>query len=99
MGSSTSRIAEWSCGGLATGVLRVLAPDAGCEGGIGYSNGLGMLVCGMMLFGMDLFVLLEVLRALERFLANLAAVRLERSVYLGLSEQDIGEEDENKEKG
>ena len=36
-----------------------------------------------MLFGMNLFVLLKVLRALERFLANLADVRLERSVYWG----------------
>ena len=36
-----------------------------------------------MLFGMNLFVLLKVLRALERFLANLAGVRLERSVYWG----------------
>ena len=60
-----------------------MATDAGCEGGIGNSNGLGMLVGSMMLFGMDLFVLLKVLRALERLLANLAAVRFERSVYWG----------------
>ena len=60
-----------------------MATNAGRVGGIGYSYSLGMLVGGMMLFGMNLFVLLKVLRALERFLANLAGVRLERSVYWG----------------
>ena len=60
-----------------------MATNAGRVGRIGYSYCLRMLVGGMMLFGMNLFVLLKVLRALERFLANLADVRLERSVYWG----------------
>lgn len=83
MSSSSSRIAVWSCGRLAARVLRVLATNAGGECRIGNCYGLGMLVGGMMLFGMDLFVLLEVLGPLERLPANLAAVRLERSVDWG----------------
>jgi len=42
-----------------------------------------MLVGSMMLFGMYLFVLLEVLGTLERLLADLADVRLQRSVDWG----------------
>lgn len=60
-----------------------MATDAGGEGGIGNRYGLGMLVGGMMLFRMDLLMLLEVLRALERLLTDLATVRLERSVDCG----------------
>ena len=60
---------------------RVLATDPGSEGGIGYGDSLGMLVSSVMLFGMDLFVLLQVLGPLERLLAYLAAVRLQRCVH------------------
>jgi hypothetical protein len=80
MGCSTSSIAVWSCGRLAA---RVLATDAGRERRIGYGDRLGMLVGSVMLFSMDLFMLLEVLGTLERFLANLADVRLERCVDWG----------------
>lgn len=83
MSSSSRCMAVWSCGRLAARVLRVLATDAGGERRIGNRYGLGMLVGGMVLFGMDLFVLLEVLGALERLPANLAAVRLERSMHWG----------------
>lgn len=40
-------------------------------GGIVYGDGLGVLVLGMVLLCVDLFVLFEVLGALEGFLADL----------------------------
>ena len=48
--------------------------------GISHGDGLGMLVLGMMLFGVDLFVFLEILGTFEGLLANFADVGLERSV-------------------
>lgn len=80
------------CDRLAARVLRFVGTDASGEGGIGDRDSLGMLVSGVMLLGMDLFVLLEVLGALERFLAYLAGVRLERCVDWGARELVIKEQ-------
>jgi hypothetical protein len=58
-------------------VLHLLGTDAGGERRIGDSDGLGMLVCNVVFLCVNLFVLLEVLRTLERLFAYLADVRLE----------------------
>ena len=50
------------------------AADTGDVCGVVYGDGLGMLVLGMVLLGVDLFVLFEVLGTLEGLLANLRGV-------------------------
>ncbi len=62
-------------------VVRRLTAHSGEELRILDGDGLGMLVNGMVLLGVDLLVLLEVLRSLEALLADLADVRLERGMY------------------
>jgi hypothetical protein len=54
-----------------------LAPDTLDVLGIGDGDGLGVLMLGMMLLGVDLFVLLEILGTLEGLVADFADVRLE----------------------
>ena len=51
------------------------------EGGVGDGFRLGVLVLSMVLLGVNLFVLLEVLRPLEGLFADVADVRLERCVH------------------
>lgn len=44
-------------------------------------DGFGMTVLGMVFFCVNLFVFLEILGALERFLAYLAHMGLQRGMY------------------
>lgn len=68
-------------GGIESRVL--LAADAGRVGRVGDGDSLGVFVLGVMFLGMDLLMLLEVLRALERFLADNTDMGLERRVDWG----------------
>ena len=64
------------------------AADAGDVGWILDGDRLGVLVLLVVLLGVDLLVLLQVLRALERFLAYFADVGLQGSMYCGKSARD-----------
>ena len=59
----------------------VLTADAGRVRGVGDSNRLGVLMLRVVLLCVNLLMLLEVLRPLEGLAADLAYVRLERSVH------------------
>ena len=54
--------------------MRLVAADAGDVGGVVYGDGLGVLVLGVVLLCVDLFVLFEVLGALEGLVADLGGV-------------------------
>ena len=69
------------CGGLeGEGLVECalvrgrIAADPGDVGGVVDGDRLGVLVLGVVLLGVDLFVLLEVLRPLERLFADLGRV-------------------------
>lgn len=56
---------------------------------IRHSNRLGMLMLGVMLLGMDLFVLLEILGTFELLVANGAVVRFEGGVHCGYDDKRL----------
>jgi len=54
--------------------------DPRCVCRVGDSDRLGVFVLSVVFLGMDLFVFLQILRAFERLVADLANMRFERCV-------------------